>query len=89
MDKNKNQKDQKINVNAERTPVVYTDNIFMVSNNFGVVLDITQRVANTNQFQVVNRVGMSREHAKEFVKQLGNLLAMTEGQVQTNKKSKN
>ena len=56
MDDNKNQKEQKINVNAEKTKVLYTDNIYMVTNNFGVVLDVTQRIANTNQFQVVNRI---------------------------------
>lgn len=56
MDDNKNQKEQKINVNAENTKVLYTDNIYMVTNNFGVVLDVTQRIANTNQFQVVNRI---------------------------------
>lgn len=83
------QKGPNININPEKTNVLYTDNIFMNTNPQGVVLDVTQRIGNTNNFQSVSRIGMSREHAKEFVKQLGNLLAMTEGQVQTSGKSKN
>lgn len=84
-----NKQEQKINVNTQSTPVIYTDNIFMTTNNFGVVLDVGQRLANTNQIQVISRIGMSREHAKKFVEELGKLLAMTEGQVQTSAKSKN
>lgn len=84
-----NKQEQKINVNTQNTPVVYTDNIFMTTNNFGVVLDVGQRLANTNQIQVISRIGMSREHAKKFVEELGKLLAMTEGQMQTGGKSKN
>jgi hypothetical protein len=84
-----NQQQMNINANPEKTPIVYTDNIFMTTNNFGVVLDIGQRLASTNQIQVVTRVGMSREHAKKFVEELGKLIAMTEGQVQTSGKSKN
>lgn len=75
-----------INVNLDNTPVLYTDMIHMSTNPSGVVLDVTQRLMTSNQVQIVSRIGMSREHAKEFVKQLGNLLAMTDGQLQTGEK---
>lgn len=77
------------NINPQNTPIYYTDNVFMGTSKFGVVLDIGQRVANTNQVHVVSRIGLSREHAKELVDKLTKLLVMTEGQVQTGKKIKN
>lgn len=74
-----------VNVNLDTTPVVYTDNILMTTNQFGVALDICQRLGSTNQVRIVSRVGMSREHAKKFVEELGKLLVMTEGQGRTGK----
>ena len=76
---------QQINLNLDTTPVFYTDNIYMTTNPDGVVLDVAQRVASTNQVRIVTRIGMSREHAKKFVEQLGKLLFMTEGRIQTGK----
>jgi hypothetical protein len=78
-----------VNVNLETTPILYTDNVFMSTNPDGLVLDFGQRLSNTNQMRIVSRIGMSREHAKKFVLELGKLLAMTEGQVQTGIKIKN
>jgi hypothetical protein len=78
-----------VNVNLETTPILYTDNVFMATNPDGLVLDFGQRLSNTNQMKIVSRIGMSREHAKKFVAQLGKLLAMTEGQVQTGQGKKN
>jgi hypothetical protein len=78
-----------VNVNLETTPILYTDNVFMSTNPDGLVLDFGQRLSNTNQMRIVSRIGMSREHAKKFVMELGKLLAMTEGQVQTGVKIKN
>ncbi len=75
-----------VNLNPVTTPVLYTDNVLMTTNEDGVVLDVSQREGSTNQAQVVARVGMSREQAKKFVKELVRLLAMTEGAVQTGKK---
>lgn len=76
---------QQINLNLDTTPVFYTDNIYMTTNPDGVVLDVAQRVASTNQVRIVTRIGMSREHAKKFVEKLGKLLIMTEGKIQTGK----
>ena len=61
----------------------------MVTNEHGVVLDVTQRLGKTNQVRIVSRVGMSREHAKLFVEQLGRLLVVTQGKAYTGKDKSN
>lgn len=80
---------QQVNLNLDSTPILYTDNIFMTTNEDGVVLDVGQRVASTNQVRIVARVGMSKEHAKKFVNKLGNLLVMSDGKIQTGKENLN
>lgn len=88
--KDKNQANgQQINLNLDTTPILYTDNIFMTTNPDGLVLDVGQRVASTNQVRIVARVGMSRDHAKKFVNELAKLLAMSEGKIQTGKENVN
>ncbi len=79
-----NQPQVAINVNLDTTPILYTDSIYMNVNSYGLVLDATQKIG--NQTRIVSRIGMSREHAKQFVIELGKLLAMTEGQVKSNQK---
>jgi len=81
--------DLAININLDTTPVLYTDNILMNTNEDGVVLNFGQMLGPTNQLRVVARVGMSRNHAKKFLQEFGRLLAMTEGQIQTGDKKKN
>jgi hypothetical protein len=76
-----------INVNPENTRILFTDSIFMNTNEDGVVLDVAQKVGGTNQMQIVSRIGMSREHAKKFIKKLSELLALTEGSSQTGNKN--
>lgn len=75
-----------INVNPDTTPILYTDNIFMSTNEDGVVLNFGQSADPSNQIKIVSRVGMSRNHAKKFLKELGSLLAITEGHSQTGEK---
>ena len=89
-DKNK-QNPQAVNrnVNLDTTKISYIDDISMTINKYGVVFDFGQRLANTNQVQIVSRVGMSREFGKDFYKLLNNLLALTEGQIQTTEEKKN
>jgi len=65
-------------LNAETTPILFTDNIMMQVNEFGIVLDIAQRIGSTNQAQIVSRIGMSREHAKQFAAELSRVLAITQ-----------
>jgi hypothetical protein len=85
MDKKKGTQELEVSVNFDTTPVLYTDSISMTSNEDGIVLDVLQRVGNTNKVRIVSRIGMSRTHAKKFIKECGNLLAITEGQKQTGK----
>lgn len=87
-DINSNQ-DVQISVNLDTTPILYTDSIAMTTNPDGVVMDVMQRLGPSNQVRVVARIGMSREHAKKFVSELGKLLIQTEGQTQTGNKTIN
>ncbi|MCL5435049.1 MAG: hypothetical protein M1405_01535 [Patescibacteria group bacterium] len=82
MDEKKKQ-ELAVNINLDTTPILYTDNVIITVNPDGVVLDVTQRLANTNQVRVVARIGMSREQAKKFTTELGKILALTGGQVKT------
>jgi hypothetical protein len=76
----------KFNINLDTTPIVYTDNIFMNANEDGITLNVGQKIINTDQVKIVARVGMSRNHAKKFVVEMGKLLAMTEGHLQSGDK---
>jgi len=91
MDQKKPKNDQEVglNVNLDTTAILYTDNIFMNANEDGIVLDVGQKLFNTNQVRVVARIGMSRSHAKKFLSEMGKLLAMTEGNLQSGDKKKN
>lgn len=83
MDKKQDEEKVSINLNLDTTPILYTDNIYMTTNEDGVVLDIGQKIGSTNQVRIVSRIGMSREHAKKFVTELSKLLAVTQGKKQT------
>ena len=76
-----------VSLNPEKAQILYTDTIFMNVNDDGVTLDICQKVGNSNQLQVVSRVGMSRDHAHKFVKKLSEILALTHGHSQTRDKN--
>jgi hypothetical protein len=78
-----------LNINAQTTPVHFSDHIQMTISENGIVFDVGQRILNTNQIAVVSRFGINREHAKRLLKSLGELLALTEGQVETVRKVKN
>ena len=58
------------NIDPQKTPVYYTDNLFVSSNNYGVIIDFGQNVGTSGQQHVVTRVGMSFEHAKRMVQVL-------------------
>ena len=86
IDMNRKPGEVQISVNLDSTPVLFTDNINMTVNPDGIVLDIMQRLGPTNQVRIVSRIGMSREHAKKFLKKLGELLLKSEGEMITGKK---
>lgn len=75
-----------VNLNVDTTPILYTDNIMMTTNEDGLVLNFCQNVG-PNQMKIVARIGMSRSHAKKFAKEMGRLIAMTDGSIQTGKKN--
>jgi hypothetical protein len=78
-----------IDLNPQTTPILYTDNVFMTTNEDGLILNVGQRIGNTEKMHVVARIGMSREHAKKVVEKLAKLLALTEGTSQTTSKKRN
>lgn len=84
---NQKQPEQKVNLNPDTTPVLYTDNIYMTSHEFGIVVDFGQKIGPTNETKIVSRVGMSRDHAKKFLAELGRMIAMTEGSGNTEEKN--
>ena len=76
-----------VDINPEVTPILYTDNISMTANHDGLVLDVMQRIGNTNRARVVSRIGMSRDHAKKFAQELSKLLAITQEQEAVKRKN--
>lgn len=76
-----------VDINPETTPIFYTDSISLTANEDGLVLDVMQRIGNTNKARVVSRIGMSRSHGKKFAAELSKLLAITEGQGKTGEKN--
>lgn len=84
---NDKQQEISVDINPENTPIFYTDSISMTANQDGLVLDVMQRIGNTNKARVVSRIGMSRDHAKKFASELSKLLAITQGQVETREKN--
>ncbi len=77
--------DLNINLDPARTPVLYVDSVYMKVNKNGVVLDFAQQVGPSNQYNIIARVGMSKEHAKDVVENLEALLRV-EGTGSTQKK---
>lgn len=67
-----------LTLNPDTTPILYTDEVHLSINDYGVVMDIIQKMGDTNQGRVVSRLGMSREHAIVFTQELGKLLVLTE-----------
>ena len=87
MDKKEKNGNFQINLNPNDVKIFYTDMIFMNVNEDGVTFDVCQKLGNSNQFQVVTRLGMSREHAQKFAKKLSEILALTAGHGQTGEKN--
>lgn len=85
MDKKEAKPAFEINLNLDTTPVLYTDQVLMTTNEDGVVLDICQKLGSTNKVRIVARIGMSRIHAKKLANELAKMLAISEGKGQTGK----
>jgi hypothetical protein len=78
---------QSINLNPEHTKILYTDMIYINVNEDGTTLDICQKVGPTEQFHVVARIGMSREHARKLATELSRILALTSAKGTTGKEN--
>ncbi len=76
--KNKHKHSLSLTLNPDTTPILYTDEIHISTNDYGVVMDIVQKIGDDEQGRVVSRVGMSRDHAVAFTQELGKLLLLTE-----------
>lgn len=75
LDKNKPEnKNININIDPNRTPILYADIAYIKSNENGVVLDFAQQVGPSDQFTVVARIGVSKEHAQKLINHLEALL---------------
>lgn len=84
-DKNK-QVNANFNVDPFRTPVLYADSVYVKANDYGMVLDIGQQIGDSPQFNIVARVGLSKEHVRRLIENLEALLR-TEGMRSTKKGS--
>lgn len=79
-------KQMQVTVNLDTTPILYTDGIQMSANEDGVVMDVLQKLGNTNQQRVVCRIGMSLSHAKKLANLLAQVAENPQGMKQTGKK---
>ena len=66
--------DKKVNVEIKldpnKTPILYTDSIFISSNKLGLVLNVAQSMGPIPQQNIVARIGMSKQHAQELLEVL-------------------
>ena len=58
------------NVDMQKTPTLYVDSYLIVSNENAVTLNFAQAMPDPKQQNIVSRVAMSKNQAKDFVKRL-------------------
>jgi len=58
------------NVDPHKTPTYHVDSYLISSNDNGVVLNFAQALPDPKQHNIVSRVALTREQAKEFLKML-------------------
>jgi len=80
------EKQVQVTVNLDTTPILYTDGVQMTANDDGMVLDVMQKLGNTNQQRVVARIGMSVTHAKKLATLLSQMVNNPQGMKMTGKK---
>ncbi len=59
------------------SPVVYTDMVHIMVNNYGVVMNFMQTTGTSTQPMAIARVGMSREHAQSVLEILQKTLTLS------------
>lgn len=80
------EKQMQVTINLDTTPILYTDGVQMTANEDGVVLDVMQKLGNSNQQRVVARIGMSLTHAKKLANLLTQMATNPQGMQMTGKK---
>lgn len=58
-----------VNMNGNIS-ILYTDSVFVTTNQYGLVFDFAQSMGPTNQQNIVARMGMSKEHARALLRVL-------------------
>lgn len=88
MEDSKSQQSVGLNFNVDpfKTPILYADVVYTKSNDNGMVLDIGQQIGDTQQFNIIARIGFSKEHIKRLIENLEAQLR-TEGMRSTEKKN--
>lgn len=61
---------------SQEVPIVYTDMVHIMVNNYGVIMNFMQTAGSNNQPMAVSRVGMSKEHAQSVLEVLQKTLSM-------------
>jgi len=62
----------------QNAPIVYTDMVHVMVNNYGVVMNFMQTAGNTSQPLAISRIGMSREHAQSVLEILQKTLNLSD-----------
>lgn len=75
----KNKKSLTIDLNPTATPVLYCNIAGIEYDKFGVVLNFAQKIPD-GKAVVVSRIGMSREHVKDFLEHIEGVLRAQEKQ---------
>ena len=78
-----------VNVIDPGVPLLYSTLVNGSTTQEEFVINFCQNSLVPNEARVIARIAMSRKFAKQFISDMGKLLAMTEGQVQIGQKSKN
>lgn len=73
-DNNKNHRQIKVNIPGGMN-IMFSDSVFMtVSPHGDVVMDFAQSMGTSPQQNVVSRIGLSKEHAKNLLRRLNKML---------------
>lgn len=63
---------------AHGAPIVYTDMVHVMVNNYGVVMNFMQTAGSNQQPMAISRIGMSREHAQSVLEILQKTLNLSD-----------
>jgi len=69
---------QNVQIDPNRTPILYSDGVAVTSSEFGMVFDFGQRVGPTNNANIVARIGISYEHARKLLEVINDELSKNE-----------